>query len=586
MMNNKLEMKRSKRNISIAFLMALLLTCVLLIRLFYVAFLDPRVQQSVPWVTPVQIKDILPMRGEIRSSDQVLYAQSHEAFILWVDPIKLPSPKVFSALIADFIQEDPAKLYQSILDHRIVGKEENHYYPLKKKIDREQKEKIEKALSGSDGYTLEEDYGFADDLMRFYPQNKTLSNLLGFVGVDNTGLNGIESWLEDDLGGFPGKKREYHAFIGDQMPGSSDLLQVPVNGNHITLTINHYLQTKVESVLEYHRQLWNASGATCIVMRPGTGEILSMASVPTFDLNQGYKYITEPKYKNQALQLNYEPGSIFKPITASIALEEKMIEENTFHDCPGSLSIGGIRIECIIAHGKQNLSDVLRNSCNVALAKIGNRLGKVFYDYALRFNFGKKLPGLPFEQEAGILSSPDEWSDSSTATMSFGQGISVTPIQMVCAYSAIANDGVMMKPALIKQIRSSDGQIIQDFTPVKLKQVLSKKVALKMKNILKDVVADPDSIAHAFVEGMSIGGKTGTAKQVVNERYDNNSLICSFIGFFPVEKPEYVVLVSILEPENWKGDQEAFGSSVASPAFREIAHWINLNPGLSSETTP
>lgn len=586
MMNHNSELKRSKRNIRISLLIAMSLTCILLVRLFYVAFLDKKVQSTISWVNPIIIKDILPLRGEIRSADHVLYAQCREAYLFWVNPTKLKSPKVFSALIHDIIQEDTTSIVKRIQDHKWVNKEENQYYILKQKIDREQKQKIEQILSNTDGYTPEVDYGFDDDLKRTYPQKKVLSNLLGVVGDENFGLGGIEKWLENDLKGFPGKKREYHAFIGDQMPGSSDLLRVPQNGHHVTLTINHYLQTKVESVLEYQRQQWNATGATCIVMKPSTGEILSMATVPTYDLNLGSQFINDPKYKNQALRLNYEPGSIFKPIATSMALEESMIEENTIHECNGSFSVGGIRIECIISHGKQNLSGILRNSCNVALAKIGNLLGTTFYTYAVRFNFGKPLPGLPVEQENGILPPTKEWFDSTVATMAFGQGLSVTPIQMVCAYSAIANDGVMMKPILVKQIRDAEGQIILESKPEAIRQVLSKKIALKMKSVLKDVVADPDSIANAYIEGMSIGGKTGTAKQVVNGRYDNDSLICSFIGFFPVEKPEYVVLVSIIEPENWKGDQEAFGSSVAAPAFREIAYWINMNPGLSLEPTP
>lgn len=580
MMNhNNIEIKRSKRNIRLSLFIAMILTSILLVRLFYVAFLDKKVQANINWIDPIAIKDILPIRGEIRSTDNILYAQSREAYIFWVNPVKLQAPKVFSALIADLIHEDASSIAQKILDNK---NKENQYLVLKRKIDRDQKDQIEKSLSNSEGFSVF-DYGFDDDLKRYYPQNKVLSNLLGVVGDDNYGLGGIEMWLEDMLGGFPGKKKIFHAFIEDQMPGSTDFLRTPQNGKHITLTINHYLQTKVESVLEYQRLQWNATGATCIVMRPYTGEILSMATVPTYDLNLGTKYINDPKYKNQALMLNYEPGSIFKPITTSMALEEKLIEENTIHECKGFFSTGGINIECVVAHGKQNLSGILRNSCNIALAKIGNLLGKTLYEYAIRFNFGRPLPGLPNEQEKGILPLPDDWFDSTASTMAFGQGLSVTPIQMACAYSAIANDGIMMKPVLIKQVRNAEGQVVQEFKPEAIRQVLSKKVALKMKSILKDVVADPDSIANAYIEGMSIGGKTGTAKQVVNGKYDNNSLICSFIGFFPVEKPEYVILVSIIEPENWKGDQEAFGSSVAAPAFREIAYWINLNPSLSLE---
>jgi cell division protein FtsI/penicillin-binding protein 2 len=389
----------------------------------------------------------------------------------------------------------------------------------------------------------------------------------------------LEASYDEELKGTPGKKINYNAFIGDQMPGSWNALKEKKDGETIVLTINHYLQTKVEAILEKHCKIWNATGGVAIVMNPKTGEILTLANYPTFNLEDWENFWDKKKYMNRAISMNFEPGSIFKPITASAALEEGIITPETLHNCGRSISIGGITIECEANHGTNlDLSGILRNSCNVAFAKIGQKLGKTFYEYMKRFNFGSKFRCGLTGQESGILPEPEIWTESTASTMAFGQGLSVTPLQMISAYSAIINGGVMMKPIIVKQILTSQNIVRENNTPEEIKRVISKSTSEKIVKALQNVVQDPRSMANANIDGMSIGGKTGTAKQVTNGLYDNNKLVCSFIGFFPVEDPEYVILVSIQEPDHWNGYQEAFGSSVSAPAFREIAYWINTNP--------
>lgn len=542
--------------------------------LYNKAFIDPEVQKTVGWSNAQELSNILPIRGQIRSSDNEIYAQTREAYLFWVNPSVIKDPDAFSASISTIIGDKADKIANKI---RIEAKSKREYLIIKRKILLEQKDLIIKKCK-STPYRLDYSFGFSGDLKREYPKGSVAAALIGFVGIDNNGLSGLEASYDEDLKGVPGKKINYNAFIGDQMPGSWNALKEKKDGDTIVLTIQHYLQTKVEAILEKHCKLWNATGGVAMVMNPKTGELLSIANYPSFDLEHWENFWDNKKYSNRAISMNYEPGSIFKPITACAALEEGFFNPETFYNCGRTISIGGYTIECERDHGKnQDLLSILRNSCNVAFAKIGQKLGRSFYDYAKRFNFGSQIRCGLLGQESGILPDPSIWSESSVSTMSFGQGLSVTPLQMICAYSAIVNDGIMMKPIIVKQVLNSQNIVKLNITPEAIKQVISKNASEKMILALQNVVEDSRSISNAKVDGISIGGKTGTAKQVTNGRYDNNKLVCSFIGFFPAENPQYVILVSIQEPDLWNGYEEAFGSTVSAPAFKEIAYWIHMN---------
>jgi stage V sporulation protein D (sporulation-specific penicillin-binding protein) len=222
-------------------------------------------------------------------------------------------------------------------------------------------------------------------------------------------------------------------------------------------------------------------------------------------------------------------------------------------------------------HGVQKMADYMRNSCNVALAQVGMKMGIQLLDFVEKFNFGSLYPiNLP-EQEAGILPSRDYYSDLEAANVSFGTAISVTPIQIISAYAAIINGGDLLKPILVKEIRDSNGKIINSFKPEILKKIISSETSKEMVSILQNVVQNKYGCTNAKIQGMPVGGKTGTAKKVTNGQYQNDKIICSFIGFFPADDPEYLILVSIDEPHPCGG---AYGSTVAAPAFKDIAEWI------------
>ena len=570
--NIRLTKTRSRFSILFSFIFLLFLSY----WLYNKAFIDPEVQKTVGWNNAQEHTSILPTRGQIKSSEGEIYAQTREAFRFWVDPSLIKDPDAFSANVGGILEVKPTIIATQI---KRDANAKLKYSVLKRKVLLAQKEAIIKKFKSTsyrDGYT----FGFEGDLKREYPKGSVAASLIGFVGMDNIGLSGLEASYDEELRGIPGKKINYNAFIGDQMPGSWNSVKEKKDGETILLTIQHTLQTKVEGILEKHCRIWNATGGVAIVMNPKTGEILSLANYPTFNLEVWENFWDKKKYMNRAISMNFEPGSIFKPIASSAALEEGFITPETIHTCGRIINIGGITIECEANHGKnQDLSAVLRNSCNVAFSKIGQKLGKTLYEYAKRFNFGSQVRCGLTGQESGILPEPSIWSESTASTMSFGQGLSVTPLQMISAYSAIINGGVMMKPIIVKQILSSQNVVIQNNTPEAIKQVISKSTSEKMVKALQNVVQDPRSMANANMDGMSIGGKTGTAKQVTNGRYDNNRVVCSFIGFFPVEDPEFIILVSIQEPDLWNGSQEAFGSTVSAPAFKDIVYWIQMNSG-------
>lgn len=559
---NKLKVARI-RIIIIFPLLAVLLVVFLSIRLVNLSLFNNDIKASIS-----EGKDYRPIfakRGKIYDRNMITLAESNEAYSLYVNPKLMRDPEVFANIVSPIINMDESEIVN------IINKNKNFYFCyIKRKLSKTQKDAIESTR------TSKGDYGFEEDEKREYPKRDTAAQVIGYVGIDNQGLSGLEYTLNDVLAGREGSKIVYHTFEGDNVPGSSLIFEEAKNGNSVVLTIDSDLQGIIETILDKHIYKWNAKGGVVTIMNPKTGEILAMASKPSYDLNNWEKYANNQKYINRATSMNYEPGSIFKPFVAACALEEGVITPLTLHECTGSITVAGETIQCPIPHGKnQNLSDILRNSCNVSFVKIGLKLKDLMYKYARRFNFGEKLPIPLYSQEKGILLSPEDWSATTPATMSFGQGIAVTPLQIVNGYACIANDGIMMNPMIVKEIIDEKGNIIEKKKPEILKKVISNQTAKELKIALKNVIDDKNGIEQARIPGMSIAGKTGTANKVEGGNYVEGSYICSFIGFFPVENPEYVILVSIDEPDPSIGD--VFGSTVSAPIFKEIVNWIKLH---------
>lgn len=403
---------------------------------------------------------------------------------------------------------------------------------------------------------------FVDDYERSYPYGSLLSHVLGFTGIDQQGLLGIEQIYDDVLSGEAGRMRYYADAKGRRLPNKSDQLQLPTSGNSVALTIDLDIQMIIERELDQAVATYQPDQALAIVQNPNTGEILAMATRPTYQPDR-YQEVDAAVYNhNLPIWSTYEPGSTFKIITLAAAIEEGVVDlnEDHYHD-HGSIQVGGQHLRCWKrgGHGDQTFLEVVENSCNPGFVVLGQRLGKErLFQYIDAFGFGEKT-GIELNGEAtGILFHPSQVGPVELATTAFGQGVAVTPIQQVSAVSAIVNGGRRVQPT-----------IIQSHTPVIStddKQVISEETSKLVREALESVVSKGTG-RGAYVEGYRVGGKTGTAQKVGTDgRYMANNHIVSFIGIAPMQAPEIVVYVAIDNPKN----TVQFGGVVAAPIVGRI----------------
>jgi len=405
---------------------------------------------------------------------------------------------------------------------------------------------------------------------RFYRQESLAAHVLGFAGDDNQGLTGLEGVYNKDLRGVPGRIVIEKDAVGRNIPEALHRFIPPVPGNNLVLTIDQNIQFFVERELDKIVDVHHPKLAVIIVMDIKTGEILAMGNRPTFNPGDWRKYPQAVWDHNPAIWYNYEPGSTFKIITAAAALEEGAVKPgDTFYD-PGYIKVADRTIRCWYdgGHGSQTFAEVAQNSCNPGFITVGLRLGKErFYKYINAFGFGQKtgiaLPG----EEVGIQIPQKEATELNIATMSIGQSIAVTPIQLLTAAAAVANGGVMMKPSLVKAITDTDGKTIKEFKPEPVRQVISGNTARTLMGLLTDVVQKGTG-RNAFVDGYGAAGKTGTA-QVVDPGggYADGKYVASFMGYAPADDPRIAALVMVAEPTG----ASHFGSQVAAPAFKAVA---------------
>lgn len=404
---------------------------------------------------------------------------------------------------------------------------------------------------------------FTEETKRFYPKGDLAAHILGFSGIDNQGLNGVELAYDQVLQGKPGRIMIEKDATGRVMPRGVEQYLDPKDGNNLYLTIDHVVQYIAERELEKALRVNEAEGGTIIVMNPQTGGVLALANRPTYNPNHFAKY-SPGRWRNSAISDAYEPGSTFKIVTMSAGLEEEVVNpEDHFFD-PGYIKVEGERIKCWKdgGHGKQTFAEVVANSCNPGFVQIGQRVGKEdFYQYVEAFGFGQKTDiNLPGEAE-GLVYDYDDIGPVELATMSFGHGISVTPIQLITAVSAVANDGVLLKPRLVDRIENEEGEVIKDFKSKEIRKVVSEETAKITRDLLEGVVTD-GSGKKAQVKGYKIGGKTGTAKHYGVQSYDS-----SFIGMLPIDNPQLVVLVVMKGVSSYP----YYGSQVAAPLFHDVA---------------
>lgn len=409
--------------------------------------------------------------------------------------------------------------------------------------------------------------GFIEETKRIYPNDTLAASIVGFRSEDY-GIEGVEKSYENWLRGQDGKIILEKDAIGRNVPQSETERVDSRNGNDIYLTIDKNIQFNAEKELKATVAQFNSPGGAIIVMDPSTGRILALASYPDFDPNRHTEF-PQANFRNQAVSYVYEPGSIMKPVIAAAALDSgKMTPTSPTFFCPGHLTVGNHSIG--EAHGSGygtiDLSTIIAKSSNVGMAQVGMFIGKdVIKKYVKLFGFGQKMKlGLNGE-EFGLLPR-DDWYDRSitVATVSFGQGISVTPIQMATAYATIANNGVMMKPTILDRVVSSEGEVLYKFAPQAVRRVVSEKAAADVRLMLQKVVTEGTG-DNARIPRYNVGGKTGTAQVATGGSYANRKYIASFVGFAPVENPRVLVLVMIEDPK-----PVFYGGLVAAPAFQRV----------------
>jgi stage V sporulation protein D (sporulation-specific penicillin-binding protein) len=405
---------------------------------------------------------------------------------------------------------------------------------------------------------------------RIYPFHNLLSDVIGFVGSDDEGLSGIEYKFNRFLKGVGGKIFWPKVSPRPVVPNVSMFEIKPEKGDTVQLTIDSNIQYISEKYLKEAINKNKAKSGVVIVMDPHNGDVLAMASYPNFDPNDPNSR-NNNNIVNRAIQMNYEPGSVLKPIIAAAALQEGSLHTDDSFYCSGSLRVKDRVLHCWRTHGEEHgLNEIMRNSCDVAFMKIGLKLGKEqLLRYFRRFGFGEytgiELPG----EEKGIVPDMKSVGDVELATMSYGQGVAVTPLQLIDAFCAIANKGIEMKPVIVRSVKNSDGKVKYYNAPKVRKVVISPKVASEVMDALKAVVTDK-GVPQAELDGYTIAGKTGTAqKPNAQGGYSNTKLIYSFCGIVPADDPQVVILTIIDETE-----KPTYSLYVAAPLFQKIANYV------------
>lgn len=539
------------------FIVSVIILIAIIIKVFYIqVFVYDKLSSLAEslWSRELPIK---ADRGEIVDRNGEVLATNITTVSLVVVPGQIDDPETVARDLSDILGTD----YQDMLKHVTKSTSIERVHPEGRGLDYDIAEKID-ALGYDGVYLLKEG-------KRYYPYGTVLSHVLGYVGIDNQGLSGIELYYDEYLTGADGAIKYFSDGKGNKLE-LTEVYEAPTSGITLQLTIDIDLQLAIENELDNAVSKYDPEQAMILAMDPDTGEILAMASRPTFDSNNYGDYTTEIINRNLPIWMTYEPGSTFKIITLSAALEEQTINlfEDTFTDS-GAINVDGATIHCWKAggHGTQTMLEVVENSCNPGFVRIGQTLGvETLMSYIDAYGFGDKT-GIDLNGEStGILFDIDKMGPVELATTSFGQGISVTPIQQVRAVSAAINSGKLYTPYIVGAfLESETDSLIEKIEPEMTREVISEETSSLVRYALESVVAN-GSGKNAYIENYRVGGKTGTAQKVENGSYLDGNYILSFMGFLPADDPEIVVYVAI---DNPKGVTQ-YGGVVSAPIARNV----------------
>jgi cell division protein FtsI (penicillin-binding protein 3) len=490
-------------------------------------------------------------RGTIydRLNRQLAYGE--RATTVYANPRQIVDARAAAIVAGQVLEVEPGDLYE-LLSDRSKG-----FVYLARQADPEKAAELKsKEIPG---------IGFYPEERRVYPQKSVASEVVGYAGTENTGLSGLELQLDKALAGKDGSE----TVIRDPFGRRIDVVESKPaeNGRDVYLTLDHSLQRQVEKILKRTRTNWAAKAATAVVMDVKTGGILALAVEPGFDANT-YPNVSrwdEERLRNRVVTDTYEPGSTFKVVTVGGVLESGLVSPTTKFRLPGEIKVGDRVIHEAVARGTQTMSvaQILSHSSNVGVITLAIQLQRQkLSEWIRRFGFGAKT-GVDYPGETrGIVLPPDEWSGSTIGNVPIGQGIAVTPLQMVAAYGAIANDGVWVEPHLVDRVAG------QERRKPKTRRVVSKQTALQLTRMLRGVVEEGSGVT-AQIDGYRVAGKTGTAaKPDPTGGYSTSRYVASFVGFAPASNPQIVVLVTVDEPKG-----AIWGGAVAAPAFAEIGQF-------------
>lgn len=546
------------KRIKIVLLIVLFIFDIIIAKVFYIEVIDYKKLNSLAsglWSRNLPIE---ADRGNIYTVDGEAIASNLTTTSLVFIPNQIKNKDLVAEKISEILDVPKSKIEEHLYKKSMMER----VHPEGRRLSYEIADKIEN-LHFDGVYLLKES-------KRYYPHNEMLSHVLGYVGIDNQGLSGLELEYDDILTGEYGSIQYFSDAKGNNLERNSVYVE-PEDGLDIYLTVDYGIQSSIERELDNVVLRYNPDGAWAIAMDPNTGEILGMSSRPNFNPNNYKNYDTETINRNMAIWASYEPGSTFKILTLSAAVNEGKVDliKDTFYD-GGSINVGGARIKCWKhgGHGSQTFLEVVQNSCNPGFVELGNRLGKeTLFDYINKFGYGKKT-GIDLNGEAtGILFSLDKVGPVELATTAFGQGVSVTALQQVVAVSAAINGGTLYKPYIVKRVAyHENGQIIKEVKPTIVRDnIVTKDTSEKVRMTLESVVSLGTG-RNAYIDGYRVGGKTGTAQKVNNGIYMQGNYIVSFIGFLPANDPKIVVYLAI---DNPKGVTQ-YGGTVSAPIVKNI----------------
>ena len=546
------------KRIKIVLLIILFIFIIIIAKVFYIEVIDYKKLNSLAsglWSRNLPIE---ADRGNIYTVDGEAIASNLTTTSLVFIPNQIKNKDLVAEKVSEILDVPKSKIEEHLYKKSMMER----VHPEGRRLSYEIADKIEN-LHFDGVYLLKES-------KRYYPHNEMLSHVLGYVGIDNQGLSGLELEYDDILTGEYGSIQYFSDAKGNNLERNSVYVE-PEDGLDIYLTVDYGIQSSIERELDNVVLRYNPDGAWAIAMDPNTGEILGMSSRPNFNPNNYKNYDTETINRNMAIWASYEPGSTFKILTLSAAVNEGKVDllKDTFYD-GGSVNVDGARIKCWKhgGHGSQTFLEVVQNSCNPGFVELGNRLGKeILFDYINKFGYGKKT-GIDLNGEAtGILFSLDKVGPVELATTAFGQGVSVTALQQVVAVSAAINGGTLYKPYIVKRVAyHENGQIIKEVKPTIVRDnIVTKDTSEKVRMTLESVVSLGTG-RNAYIDGYRVGGKTGTAQKVNNGIYMQGNYIVSFIGFLPANDPKIVVYLAI---DNPKGVTQ-YGGTVSAPIVKNI----------------